>query len=96
MEILKKYPKSFQWLFLLIVFFGLCFAIEVPEGYKFIRSIAEYSKDPNLSSLELSVSEKIGLKVIIKNNKRNKGTITFSYHELEQLNKIIDIVKANY
>ena len=53
MEILKKYPKSFQWLFLLIVFFGLCFAIEVPEGYKFIRSIAEYSKDPNLSSYNL-------------------------------------------
>ena len=53
MEILKKYPKSFQWLFLLIVFFGLCFAIEVPEGYKYIRSIAEYSKDPNLSSYNL-------------------------------------------
>ncbi len=53
MEILKKYPKSFQWLFLLIVFFGLCFAIEVPEGYKFIRSIAEYSKDPNLSSYNI-------------------------------------------
>jgi len=50
MEILKKYPKSFQWLFLLTIFFGLCFAIDVPEGYKFIRSIAEYSKDPNLSS----------------------------------------------
>jgi len=33
MEILKKYPKSFQWLFFLFVFFGLCFAIEVPEGY---------------------------------------------------------------
>ncbi len=53
MEILRKYPKSFQWLFLLIVFFGLCFAIEVPEGYKYIRSIAEYSKDPNLSSYNL-------------------------------------------
>jgi len=53
MEILKKYPKSFQWLFLLIIFFGLCFAIEVPEGYKYIRSIAEYSKDPNLSSYNL-------------------------------------------
>ena len=53
MEILKKYPKSFQWLFLLIIFFGLCFAIDVPEGYKFIRSIAEYSKDPNLSSYNL-------------------------------------------
>jgi len=53
MEILKKYPKLFQWFFLLIVFFGLCFAIDVPEGYKFIRSVAEYSKDPNLSSYNL-------------------------------------------
>jgi len=53
MDILKKYPKSFQWLFLLIVFFSLCFAIDVPEGYKFIRSIAQYSKDPNLSSYNL-------------------------------------------
>jgi len=50
MEVLKKYPKSFQWLFLLIVFFALCFAIDVPEGYKFIRSVAEFTKDPNLSS----------------------------------------------
>ena len=50
MEIIKKYPKSFQWLFLLIAFFGLCFVIDVPEGYQYIRSIAEYSRDPNLSS----------------------------------------------
>ena len=34
MEFLKKYPKTFQWLFLLIVFFALCFAIDVPETYK--------------------------------------------------------------
>jgi glycine betaine/proline transport system permease protein len=47
MEILKKYPKSIQWLFLLIVFFTLCFAIDVPEGYKFIRAQAEHIKDPN-------------------------------------------------
>jgi len=53
MEILKKYPKLFQWIFLLIIFFGLCFAIDVPDGYKFIRSIAQYSKDPNLSSYNL-------------------------------------------
>ena len=53
MEFIKKYPKSFQWLFLLIVFFALCFAINVPEGYKFIRSVAEHSKDPNLSSYDL-------------------------------------------
>ena len=54
------------------------------------------SKDPDISQLEQSVSEKIGLSVSIKNNKKNKGTITFSYHEIDQLNKIIDIIKANY
>ena len=47
MEFIKKYPKAFQWLFLLIIFFGLCFAIEVPETYKFIRGQAEFVKDPN-------------------------------------------------
>ena len=47
MEILKKYPKSIQWAFLLIVFFTLCFSIDVPEGYKFIRAQAEHVKDPN-------------------------------------------------
>ena len=47
MEILKKYSITFQWSFLLIVFFTLCFAIDVPEGYKFIRAQAEHIKDPN-------------------------------------------------
>ena len=54
------------------------------------------SKDPNLKNLELSISDKIGLNVVIKNTKKNKGTITFSYHDLEQLNKIIDVIKSNY
>ena len=54
------------------------------------------SKDPNISQLEQSISDKIGLSVSIKNNKKNKGTITFSYHEIDQLNKIIDIIKSNY
>ena len=54
------------------------------------------SKDPNISQLEQSISDKIGLNVSIKNSKKNKGTITFSYHEIDQLNKIIDIIKANY
>ena len=44
MEIINKYPKLFQWILLLIVFFGLCFAIDVPEGYKFIRAQAEHIK----------------------------------------------------
>ena len=54
------------------------------------------SIDPNVQSLEMSVSDKIGLTVSIKNNKRNKGTITFFYHDAEQLNRIIDIIKSNY
>ncbi len=54
------------------------------------------SKDPNIAQLEQSISDKIGLSVSINNSKKNKGTITFSYHEIDQLNKIIDIIKANY
>ena len=53
-------------------------------------------KDTNIIALELSVSNKIGLNVDIQNNKRNKGKITFEYKELDQLNKIIDIIKSNY
>jgi ParB family chromosome partitioning protein len=52
--------------------------------------------DPNIQNLEKSISDKIGLNVSIKNNKKNKGTITFAYHDVEQLNKIIDIIKFNY
>jgi len=53
-------------------------------------------KDPNIQELEKNLSEKIGLNVLIKNNKRNKGTITFLYKDLEQLNRIIEIIKSNY
>ena len=53
-------------------------------------------KDTNIIALELSISNKIGLNVEIKNNKRNKGKITFEYKDLDQLNKIIEIVKSNY
>tara|TARA_B100000989_G_scaffold116716_1_gene85898 strand:+ start:123 stop:965 length:843 start_codon:yes stop_codon:yes gene_type:complete len=52
--------------------------------------------DPNILELENSVSEKIGLSVSIKNTKNNKGVISFYYKELEQLNKIIDIIKSGY
>ena len=54
------------------------------------------NKDPNIKELEKSLSEKIGLNVAIKNNKQNKGTISFGYKELDQLNKIIEIIKLNY
>ena len=53
-------------------------------------------KDTNILALELSISNKIGLNVNIKNNNRNKGKISFEYKDLDQLNKIIDIIKSNY
>ena len=53
-------------------------------------------KDPNIKNLEQSISDKVGLNVLIKNNKTNKGTITFSYQNVDQLNKIIDIIKSYY
>ena len=53
-------------------------------------------KDANIKDLEISVSNKIGLNVLIKNKKNNKGKITFEYKDLDQLNKIIDIIKSNY
>ena len=54
------------------------------------------SKDVNIIDLENSLSEKIGLNVTIKNNNRNKGTLTFFYKEIDQLNKLIEIIKLNY
>ena len=53
-------------------------------------------KDVNIIDLENSLSEKVGLNVVIKHNKNNKGSITFSYKEMDQLNKIIEIIKSNY
>ena len=54
------------------------------------------TKDANIRDLENSITEKIGLNVVIRNNKRNKGSISISYKEIEQLNKIIEILKSNY
>ena len=64
--------------------------------FKNKRSKFTPSKDPNIIDLENSIIEKIGLKVSIKNKRNNKGTITFAYHDNEQLNKIINIIKSNY
>jgi ParB family chromosome partitioning protein len=57
---------------------------------------SKITKDTNILALELSVSNKIGLNVAIQNSKRNKGKISFEYKDLDQLNKIIEVIKANY
>ena len=54
------------------------------------------SKDINLQALETSIREKIGLNVLIKNKKNNSGSILFEYKDLDQLNRIVEIIKSNY
>ena len=54
------------------------------------------NKDPNIRLLEQNLIDKIGMNVEIKNKKNNKGSITFNYKELDQLNRIIELIKNNY
>ena len=54
------------------------------------------TKDTNILSLEREIREKIGLYASIKSKKNNSGSITFDYKSLDQLNKIIEIIKSHY
>ena len=54
------------------------------------------SKDPNLKKLESTITDKTGLNVTINNKKNNTGSISFEYKNLEQLNRILELIKSNY
>ena len=64
--------------------------------FKIKKNSTKTSKDINLQALESSIREKIGLNILIKNKKNNKGTLILEYKDLDQLNKIIEIIKSNY
>ena len=64
--------------------------------FKVKKQTFKKSKDVNLQSLESSIINKIGLNVSIQNKKNNTGKIIFEYKDIEQLNKIIEIIKSNY
>ena len=64
--------------------------------FKTNRTARINKKDPNLDQLENSLREKIGLNVHIKNKKNNSGSILFEYKGLDQLNKLIEIIKSHY
>ncbi len=76
--------------------------LSVRQTENLIRAIKVYkkngksSKNPNLSYLESTIEEKIGIKVFIKNKKNNSGQVTFEYKDLDQLNRLIEIIKVNY
>jgi len=76
--------------------------LSVRQAEKFVKifKIKKQSfikpKDTNLLSLQSSISEKIGLNVSIKNKKDNTGLLILEYKDLDQLNKIIEIIKSHY
>ena len=53
-------------------------------------------KDSNILDLEKSLVDKLGINVEIKNNKNNSGKLSFEYKNLEQLDRLISIIKSNY
>ena len=50
----------------------------------------------NLKDLEDILEKKLGIRVLIKNKKNNSGSIVFDYRDLDQLNRLIEIIKSNY
>ena len=53
-------------------------------------------KDSNVLAVQKDLEEKTGLSVSINNKKNNSGTISFEYEDLDQLDKLINIIKKNY
>ena len=54
------------------------------------------SKSANIRDLEDMLKDKLGIRVFISNKKNNKGLISFEYSDLDQLNRLIEIIKSNY
>ena len=76
--------------------------MSVRQAENFIKILKSNSKkalikkDPNILEIEKSISDKIGLNVVIKNNKKNKGVLYFEYKDMDQLNRLIKIIKSYY
>ena len=76
--------------------------LSVRQTESLIRALRGYkggikqSKNPNLVSLESSIEEKTGIKVFIRNKKDNSGQVIFEYKDLDQLNRLIMVIKTNY
>ena len=55
-----------------------------------------YRQWQNIKKIENDLMEKLGLKTHISNKKNNKGSVTFDYKDLDQLNRLIEIIKKYY
>jgi ParB family chromosome partitioning protein len=72
------------------------FLVKKEQVFSGSKKIPKYNKDTNIKSLESDLGLLMGIKVDIKNKKNNSGEIKFSYKNLDQLNKIISVLKANF
>ena len=54
------------------------------------------SKDSNSLATENALSEIIGMRVVLINKKNNSGTLSIEYKGLDQLDKLINVIKSNY
>ena len=61
-----------------------------PKKTKIVSSFA------NLRDLEEILVRKLGIRVSIKNKKNNSGSLIFNYRDLNQLNRLIEVIKSNY
>ena len=66
------------------------------RAYKTSSKKLSNNKDPNIKLLEQQLMERIGMNVEIKNKNNNKGSITFNYKQMDQLNRIIELIKKDY
>ena len=53
-------------------------------------------KDPNIVTLEEELTDKIGMRVFVKNKRNNSGTISLEYKGADQLDRLVEIIKQNY
>ena len=72
------------------------FLVKKEQVFSSLKKIPINNKDTNIKSLESDLGLLMGIKVDIKNKKNNSGEIKFSYKNLEQLNKIISVLKAYF
>jgi len=67
--------------------------VRVTKGNK---SPIKKSKDANILDVENQLTEKIGMRVYVNNKKNNSGTLTFEYKGLDQMERLIQVIKNNY
>ena len=60
------------------------------------KSTIKKNKDSNILDIENQLTEKIGMRVYVNNKKNNIGTLTFEYKGLDQMERLIQVIKNNY